>query len=373
MKFAEVVGQNALKKQLIQTVKDNRVSHAQLFAGQEGCGNLALALAYAQYISCENKTDDDSCGQCRSCLKYQKLIHPDLHFVYPVVNTGSSGKSVSDDFLNEWRQTLLENSYLNLNQWIEKIASENKQGGIFEKESGEIIRKLSLKTYEAEYKIMVIWMPEKMHTVAANKLLKMIEEPPSKTLFLLVSENSGQLLQTILSRCQFIKVPPIVIEEMFPYIEHLINDKQRALEIVKYANGNFLKALDVIQSNDDNKQYFDAFVLLMRLSFKRQVLELFSWAEDMASWGREKQKKFLQTSLRLVRENFAISSGAEVVAYLDAEEAKFSKNFSPYININNVYQISDELNKASYHIEANGNAKIIFLDLALKMVKLIKQ
>ena len=373
MKFSEVIGQQALKKQLIQTIKENRVSHAQLFTGPEGSGNLALALAYAQYICCDNKSDEDSCGICKSCLKYSKLIHPDLHFVFPVVNTLSNHKAVSDDFLNEWRSALLENPYISLNQWIEIIASENKQGGIFEKESGEIIRKLNLKTFESEFKIMIIWMPEKMHTVAANKLLKMIEEPPAKTLFLLVSENPGQLLGTILSRSQNINIPPVELTDMINALSNRIQDKSRLLEIVRVAGGNYLKALELVGSEDDDFVFFEYFVKLMRTCFKRDVKELIKFSEELAGLGREKQKKFLNICLRLMRENFAMTTSHNSIVYLNDKELEFSEKFHQFINLNNIYRIYEELNLAIYHIEANGNAKIIFLDLSLKMIKLIKQ
>jgi len=373
MKFKEVIGQEALKKQLIQTINENRVSHAQLFAGPEGCGNLALALAYAQYICCENKTNDDSCGTCKSCQKYSKLIHPDLHFVFPVVNTKSIAKATSDDYLNEWRKAILENPYISLTQWIDTIASENKQGGIFEKESGEIIRKLSMKTYESDFKVMIIWMPEKMHTVAANKLLKMIEEPPAKTLFLLVSENPGQLLNTILSRTQFVKIPPVELTDMLNALSQKIPDKSRLLEIVRVAGGNYLKAQELVNSEDDDLVFFEYFVKLMRTCFKRDVSELIKLSDELAGLGREKQKKFLTISLRLMRENFTMTASHNSIVYLNDKEFEFSEKFHQFINLNNIYRINEELNSAIFHIEANGNAKIIFLDMSLKMIKLIKQ
>ena len=373
MKFKEVIGQEALKKQLIQTINENRVSHAQLFAGPEGCGNLALALAYAQYICCENKTNDDSCGTCKSCQKYSKLIHPDLHFVFPVVNTKSIAKATSDDYLNEWRKAILENPYISLTQWIDTIASENKQGGIFEKESGEIIRKLSMKTYESDFKVMIIWMPEKMHTVAANKLLKMIEEPPAKTLFLLVSENPGQLLNTILSRTQFVKIPPVELTDMINALSQKIPDKSRLLEIVRVAGGNYLKAQELVNSEDDDLVFFEYFVKLMRTCFKRDVSELIKLSDELAGLGREKQKKFLTISLRLMRENFTMTASHNSIVYLNDKEFEFSEKFHQFINLNNIYRINEELNHAISHIEANGNSKIIFLDMSLKMIKLIKQ
>jgi DNA polymerase-3 subunit delta' len=373
MKFATVVGQEALKKQLIQTVIDNRISHAQLFAGLEGTGGLPIALAYAQYICCSNRTETDSCGTCISCQKYEKLIHPDLHFVFPVVNPGNGGKAVSDDFLKQWREALLEMPYQNLNHWIEIIASENKQGGIFEKESGEIIRKLNLKTYESEYKVMIIWMPEKMHVVASNKLLKMIEEPPAKTLFLLVSENPGQLLATILSRCQYIKVMPIEQAAIQKALANKGLPENQLNEVVRVSAGNYFKALELLQTQDEEEICFTMFVNLMRNCFAKKVLELIRWSDEIAGMGREKQKKFLNVSLRLVRENFTLNVASPSVVYMNNKETNFSEKFHPYINHNNIFQINEELNRAFYHIESNGNAKIIFLDLALKMVKLIKQ
>jgi DNA polymerase-3 subunit delta' len=373
MKFSEVVGQQSLKKQLIQTVKENRVSHAQMFAGQEGSGSLPLALAYAQFICCKNPAEGDSCGICKSCQKYSKYIHPDLHFVFPVVNQPPSiPKAVSDDYIVAWREALLENPYMNLNMWVERIATENKQAGIFEKESGEIIRKLSLKTYESEYKIMVIWMPEKMNVTTANKLLKMIEEPPPKTLFLLVPDSTGQILPTIMSRVQFIKIPPIGKNEMEEALSKIISEPGKVQETVRVAAGNYLKALEIIGSRDDDKEFLDFFINLMRLSYSRNVPELIKWAESVASIGREKQKKFLNISLRMVRENFTMNITGQTTVYLNDIEMNFSKKFYPFINEANIYQINEELNKAVYHIEANGNAKIIFLDIALKMVKLIR-
>jgi DNA polymerase III subunit delta' len=372
MKFSNVTGQKALKSQLINTVKENRVSHAQMFAGPEGAGGLALALAYSQYICCENRSDNDSCGTCRSCIKYEKLLHPDLHFVFPVVNTSDNKKAASDDFLNDWRTTILDNPYINLNRWIETIASENKQGGIFERESGEILRKLSLKTYESEFKIMIIWMPEKMNTTTANKLLKILEEPPAKTLFLLISENPGQLLTTIISRCQYVKVPPIAAEDIKASLEKQVGANQRIDEVTRVAGGNYFKALELINQHDDNSMSFDSFTKLMRFSYSRKFLDLIAWADEVAGTGRENQKKFLNTALRLVRENFILNIANKSIVYLNDEETSFSSKFHPYINEANVYQLNDEFNRAFYHIEANGNARIIFLDLALKVVKLIR-
>jgi DNA polymerase-3 subunit delta' len=296
-----------------------------------------------------------------------------LHFVFPVVNTKSISKAVSDDFIAEWRQALLNNPYIAYYQWLEIIAPDNKQGGIFERESGEIIRKLSLKTYESDFKVMIIWMPEKMHVVTSNKLLKMIEEPPSKTLFLLVCESPGQLISTILSRSQLVKVPAIESSDIQNAVSHFVQDKSKLAEIARISGGNYLKALELVNKQDDNQENFNFFTRLMRTCYKKDVLELIKLSEELSSLGREKQKNFLATCLRLIRENFAITAANESVAYLNLQEQEFSGKFHQFINEGNVFRISEELNKAIYHVEANGNSKIIFLDLSLKLIKLIKQ
>jgi DNA polymerase-3 subunit delta' len=353
-------------------VKENRISHAQLFAGTEGCGNLAIAIAYAQYICCENRTETDSCGTCKSCVKYNKLVHPDFHFVFPVVNTSAHPKAVSDDYIFEWRTAVLNNPYMNLNYWIELISSENKQGGIFERESNEIVRKLNLKTYESDYKIMIIWMPEKIHLVAANKLLKIIEEPPSKTLFLLVSENPGQILSTILSRCQYVKVPPIEESEMRKILKDKGLQGNKINEMVKYGAGNYFKIDELINKQEDENQFFNLFASMMRFCYARKIPELFKWLDEISNLGRERQKNFLQSSLRVIRDNFTLNITNFSPAHLNHEEATFSEKFHTFITQENVYSLTDEFNKAIYHIESNGNAKIIFLDMTLKVLKLIK-
>jgi len=247
MQFEKIIGQKAAIQRFVQTVQLSRISHAQLLYGPEGAGKLRLAIAYAQYVSCKQRTETDSCGKCPSCSKYEKLIHPDLHFVYPVVKTKKFDKPVSDNFIAEWRNFILNNKKQQLEVWLEFMGNENSQAGIFAQESSEIIRKLSLKTFEAEYKIMVIWLPEKMNPSSANKLLKMIEEPPMKTLFLLVSDFPDQIINTIQSRSQFIKIPKIDDESLS---EGLIKfhdvEKSKADDIAKLANGNLYKALDSI-------------------------------------------------------------------------------------------------------------------------------
>ena len=375
MQFKEVIGHNKIKEKLIHTIKGNRVSHAQLFLGSEGSGNLALAIAYAQYVSCENKQENDSCGVCPSCTKFQKLVHPDLHFVYPVSTSKTVKKDpVSDDYIAQWRETIIENPYINHNKWYEIIDVENKQGIISKNESYEIIKKLNLKTFESEYKIMIIWLPEKMNASAASKLLKLIEEPPSKTLFLMVSENSEQILPTILSRTQLIKIPKIDSESMRNALcDRFGLSPEKANDIAHLANGNYFDAQNLISSTEEDNDNFDQFTQFMRLSYQRKVIEIINWVDEISRIGREKQKSFLAYSLRLVRENFMLNINNKELVYLTKKELEFSEKFSQFINQENVYQIYEELNKAHSDIEMNAYNKIVFLDLALKIIKLIKK
>ncbi|MBI4645301.1 MAG: DNA polymerase III subunit delta [Bacteroidia bacterium] len=374
MQFSEVIGQQKIKERLIRSVTDGRISHAQLFLGSEGSGNLSLSLAFAQYITCLDRNDHDSCGVCPSCLKYKKLIHPDLHFVFPVVKTKNNDNPVSDHYIKEWREILLENPYLNLKQWLEKLDSENLQGSIYKNESSEILRKLNLKTYESEFKVMIIWMPEKMQPTTSNKLLKILEEPPPKTLFILVSENTSQILPTILSRTQLVKIPKIDFDSLYNKIKDLYNlSVQELNDIVRLADGNYLKANEIIRESEESEFNFKMFIDLMRSCYGREILKIIAWVEIIAEQGREKQKNFLEYSLRLIRENFILNTGQEKITLLSEKEASFSQKFSLFINSKNVIQISEELNKAYFHIERNGYDKIILLDMALKMVKLLKK
>lgn len=374
MFFKNVIGQEATKKRLIKSVSEARISHAQLFAGPEGSGKLALALAYAQYVSCLDKQNGDSCGQCSSCKKYAKLIHPDLHFVFPVVKTKKFKEPVSDHFLAEWRNLVLQNAYFNMEDWFNFIGVENAQGLIYSHESGEIIRKLNLKSFEAEYKVMIIWMPEKMHVACSNKLLKMIEEPPVKTLFLLVTENEEEIITTIRSRCQLIKIPRIDTEAMKGALQTLAGAEGRDIDnLAHLSRGNFRKAMNLLQTDESARYNLERFKELMRFSYGRKFMELFQWIDELSGIGRERQKIFLQYTMGLVRENFVSNLKNESLIFMDEEERAFSSRFSPYINERNILSISEELEKAFQHIAMNGNPRIIFTDMSLKIVKLIRK
>jgi DNA polymerase-3 subunit delta' len=374
MFFRQVIGQENIKKSLLQSVKDSRVSHAQLFAGSDGSGNLALALAYARYVSCRNKQEGDSCGECPSCKKYSKLIHPDLHFVFPVVKTPKFKDPVSDNFLNEWRAMVNKNPYFNLDQWFSFIGAENAQGLIYSHESEEIIRKLNLKPFESEFKVMIIWMPEKMHVACSNKLLKMIEEPPSKTLFLLVAENEENIITTIRSRCQLIKIPPIDDVSVETALSTVQGAEGANIEsIVHLARGNYRRALELLQPDEMSAFNLERFKELMRFSYGRKFLDLFRWSEVLSAVGREKQKSFLLYSMKLLRENFVSNLKNNALVFMADDEADFSKRFAPFINERNIIQLSKLLEEAFNHVSMNGNPRIIFTDMAFKVTKLIRK
>jgi len=375
MNFSQIPGQNDIKEKLLRSVKEERVSHAQLFAGPEGCGAMALALAYARYISCENRTDSDSCGVCKSCVKYEKLIHPDLHFVFPVIKGKKATDPVSDNYIEEWRAFVKRSPYFSLNNWMDSIEVGNAQGMIFASEASEIIRKLSLKTFESDFKIMIIWLPEKMHQATSNKLLKMIEEPPEKTLFILVSEEPDKVIPTILSRCQLVKIPSFISRNIERYLKDTFNlPEDKAADIARVSNGNITRAIELCENEESAAANLDRFKSLMRFAWKRDIISLVSWSEDIAATGREAQKNFITFSLRLLRENLMLTLDQlkNRLVYLTGDEADFSGKFHPSINQGNIYPLYEELNLVYSHIESNGNAKIIFLDLALKVTRLIR-
>lgn len=372
MKFSEVIGQELIKERLRNAVNEDRIAHALLFQGPEGCGSLPLAISFAQYILCTERSSNDACGKCSSCKRVEKLVHPDLHFSFPVLHTSDNKSAISDNFITEFRKAVINNPYLSLNQWIEIIASENKQGNIFEAESSKIIEKLSYKPYESNYKIMIIWMAEKMNTYCANKLLKVIEEPPLNTIFLLVVENTTQMLPTILSRCQLIAVPPIENDSLKRVLQNRIHDQTKLEEIVRISRGNYLKAIHIIENQEEDAIWLEYFIKMMRLAFKHDISGIIDWSNEMATLGREKQKRFFMYALKLLRDNFAYNIVGPHITYFSLEEQKFSKNFHPYINMLNVEKIMEEFDKAITQIERNGNAKIIFLDVALQISKVIR-
>ncbi len=372
MFFRDIKGHTQIKRSLVNMPAGNRVSHAYMFAGPEGSGKLPLAIAFARYLNCESPVDGDSCGKCHSCKKYSGLVHPDLHFVFPVVDIKKDRLPVSDSYLKEWREFVLRKKYFNLNQWFNYLGAEKKQGMIYTKESNEIIKKLSLKTFEGKYKVMIIWLPEKMHVAASNKLLKLLEEPPAGTVFILVSDKPDEVISTIVSRTQQIKVPPFSDEDI---AEELIEDgleKDEAMSFARLAKGNIVTAREIVEGSEDLDFFFDNFVFLMRNAYSRKLQELIEWGDEMSRLTREKQKNFFNYCLRLVRENYISNIKEPELVYMTPREKEFSVKFAPFINDNNVHQIAEEFSLAHSHIGQNGNSRIIFMDLILKIIILIK-
>ena len=373
MFFKDIIGQEEAKKRLIKEINEGKIAHARLFCGSEGIGKLPLAIAYARYLSCEHPSHEDACGTCPNCIKYNNLAHPDLHFVFPVIKKKNK-ETTSDDYLAEWRELMKENPYFNLRTWVDRMGAENQQAQIFVKESDEIIRKLSLKSSQGGYKIMIIWLPEKMNVECSNKLLKLLEEPPAQTIFLLISEAPNMLLETILSRTQRFNINGIEEGKIAEVLQTQYGIQPNdARNIAHRCEGNFLKALETIHLNEENEFFFESFIALMRLSYQRKVRDMKLWSENISSIGRERQKNFLTYCLRMVRENFMYNFHESSITYLSPEEQNFSTRFSPFINERNVIGIMTELEEAQRHIEQNVNARMVFFDFALKMIVLLVQ
>lgn len=363
---------------LRRSVDEGRVSHAQLFSGRSGAGTLPLALAYAQYLGCTDRRGGDSCGECPSCVKMSGLVHPDLHFVFPTnapKGRGGAQKPTSDHFLGEWRGIVAAmGGYFGEQAWYDAIGLENQQGHIAKREADEIIRKLSFKAFESRYKIMIVWLPEKMGDEAANSLLKILEEPWEGTVFLLVSVTPQSLLPTILSRTQEIAVPSIADGPMLEYATGVLGaGGERARAAVRLAGGDITELKGVLSEDyDENtREYFEYFAQLMRYSYNDRHLELLEWADSMAMLGREGQKRFLEYSTAMLRESYVLSAGLENISYLWGGEAEFCSKFAPFIGNHNIEQLAELNRLAVRDIAQNGNAKIIFTHYALSVSKLI--
>ena len=372
--FKDIIGQEAAKQRLIQEVQEGRIPHAQLFCGPAGVGKLPLALAYARYICCPNRTETDACGTCPSCVKWNKLVHPDVHFVYPIVKSAKGKKEVCDDYIANWRHLLLNSPYFGLNHWLNEMDAENGQAIIYAKESDEITRKLSLKSSEGGYKVTIVWLPEKLHEVCANKLLKLLEEPPLKTVFLLVSEEPDLLLPTIVSRTQRINLKPLPESDIERYlVERYMLPVEDARDIAHRSAGSLLRAVENVHLGEENRLCFELFVNLMRTAYKRDIRSLKAWSEQVAGMGRERQKNLLEYCQRMVRENFICNFRQPDMVYLSLEELQFASRFAPYINERNIISVMELLEEAQVHIEQNVNPKMVFFDMALRMIVEMKQ
>lgn len=367
MQFKDVIGQEELKRHLIDEVKRDRISHAQLFLGNNGHGGLPLALAFSQYILCANRTETDSCGVCSSCLKVNDLQHPDVHFSFPVV---LSIDKTSDKFLPIWRTQIAKNPYFSLNQWNKEIDEKGRQPVIGTDESELIIRKLNLKSFEGGYKVMIIWMTEEMNTTCANKLLKILEEPTPRTVFLLIAESQEKLLQTIISRTQLVKIPRLSLDDIRSHLISKQIDSSTATSIAAQAEGNLLEALELAEESAKSKNR-EMFIQLMRVCYKKDVIPMMDWAQSVSELGKDQQKTFLKYALHMFRQSLLRNYTDTQLTKTSKEEDQFLQNFARFITGNNIQGFMENFNDAYYHIERNANAKILFTELCFKVMRYI--
>lgn len=378
MLFKDVLGLEHIKKHLVTTANSGRVAHAQLFIGPEGSGTLPMALAYAQYLLCDN-IEGENDGENVACnAKCNSLTHPDLHFVFPVSNSDKvKSHAVSDHYIQDWRQFVNEQPYGNLFDWYRLIGIEKKQGQIGVDEAQGVVKKLSLKSYEGGYKILVIWMAEKMNVSAANKLLKLIEEPPEKTVLILIAEEEEQIINTILSRCQILHFPPLPQSDISAELIKRGANENEGLSIAHEAHGNFNKALDLLNKDSEDLVFERWFVQWVRSAFKAKgnkaaIQELILWSDEVAKTGREVQKQFLSYCLTMMRQALLLNYKADSLVYAKMHLEGFDlKKFAPFVHENNILDIVEELEKAIFHVERNGNSKIIFTDLSIKLTRLL--
>ena len=376
MQFDKVIKQEEIKARLLHEVKANRIPHALMLTGPKGSGKMPLALALAQYLLCENPGEEEPCCSCRSCRMVEEWAHPDLHFTFPIIKKKSSNTPpVCDDYLKEWRQQLKKEVYFDINDWLEDMKAENQQAVYYVTESDALLKKLAIKSSQGGNRVIVMWLPERMNQDTANKLLKLIEEPPSRTYFIMVCEEPDKVLGTIISRTQRINVPALSEQEMVDalMVRHAL-PRETAEEIAHVSQGSFTEALHRMQAGNDEAQYFEQFVSLMRLAYMRKIKELREWSDALSAMGREPQKRFLRYAQRLLRENFVYNFQRQPeLNYMMKLEADFSKNFARFINERNVIRIMEEFSDAERDIEGNVNAKMVFFDLALQIIVLLKQ
>ena len=381
MLLKEIIGQDAVKRELCRSVQEGRIPHAQLLFGAPGTGKLALALAFAQYVACKHRTDTDACGVCPTCLQYSRLQHPDLHFAFPIVKV-DKGPDVCDDYLAAFREMVIANPYCDADDWMRQMGEEKKQSLIYEKESSEIQRKLSLKAFSDGYKVMIVWQPEKMHPSCANKLLKLLEEPPAMTMFLFVSEHPEQMLPTIISRLRPLAVPRLSEQQIADALmsRNAVSSAQ-ALDTARLAGGSYREALRILDAEDKDKQMFVQFQELMRNAWLVGVRKNYDalqnlnlWVQQMAKdCTRAQQCAFLQFAQRLIRENYIYNYGEPALNYQTGDEQQFSIKFAPFINERNVEELTEQFALAETQIMQNANARIVLFDLCMQCIVLIKK
>lgn len=376
MRKSEVIGQEEAWARLMQMVREDRLPHAMMLCGPQGAGKMALAMAFANYLLCRNHTpDDEACEACPQCKMLARWEHPDLHFTYPTIklpSMGSDHKPVSDDFARQWHEVIKESPYFSMDQWMNAIGAENQQAIITAGESDDLVRKLSLKSSQGGYKVAIVWLPERMNIECANKLLKLIEEPPQGTVFIMVSEEPDKLLETIRSRTQRIDIKRISTESITQQLKERYGlGDELATRMARLANGSWLKAVRELENDSENTDFLADYQQLMRLAYMRNIHDLKPWSERIAGYGREKQKRFMDYFIRLTRENFMYNFGNPDLNYMSEEEEAFANKFARFINEANIIPITEMADKVQRDIKQNANAKIVFFDLALQMIMLL--
>jgi DNA polymerase-3 subunit delta' len=371
--FRAIPGLHPLKQTLVYAVEANHVAHAQLFHGPAGSGNLALALAFATYLVCEDRQPEDACGRCAACVKMGKLAHPDVHHIFPVASTKKVKETSSDAYLPLWREFVAAEPFGTLADWLQFIGVEgNRQGNISAEEARNVIRKVTLKAYEAEYKILIIWQPEQLNGTSANALLKILEEPPEKTVFLLVATAADRLLPTILSRTQRVSVPAFEADDVRGYVQqHAGVDEARARQVAYLAEGNLAQALELAEGEPNDQHEW--FANWMRTAYKADLGTLVKLADEFDTKGKETQKSIFEYGLNLFRDLFLFQNGAEELVRLEGSELTFVQNFAKAVRPERLESIVDELTRAHYHVERNVRAKFVFLDLSLNVVRLLRK
>ena len=378
MSWSEVIGQEEARQRLLRMEKEGRLPHAMLFCGPSGSGKMALALAFASHLLCdEHDKVDDSCGHCASCAMLKTFEHPDLHFSYPVIRpagTSSEHKMNSDDFAPQWREMLQKTLYPSMDLWLDQMDAANQQAQMGVGESDLLMKRLGMKSSQGGYKVAVVWLAERMNQECANKLLKLLEEPPAQTLFIMVCQEPELLLETIKSRTQRIDLAPVTVDDMQQALIQKRNIMpEDARRVARLANGSWTNALAELSVDNENKQFLDMFIMLMRLAYQRNIRELRRWSDAVAAYGREKQKRMLTYFARLMRENFMFNFGIADLVYMSREEENFAKNFARFVNEENIVEISELIDRCIRDISQNANAKVVFFDYAINMILYIKK